>query len=162
MRLKNLAAGIAILTVAGIWQMGLGQEPGATKDRPDAAGLRERGAYLVNAAILCGDCHTPQDDKGTPDKARHLRGTSLPIRPKKETKNWADESPDITSKGLAGKWSEEEMIKFLTTGMDPHGMKAQPPMAFRLNASDARAIAVYLKALPGPNSGRDEKKKSPD
>ena len=161
MRHKYLAAGIAIFAVAGIWETGVGQEPGATKGRTDAAGLQQRGAYLVNAAILCGDCHTPQDDKGAPDKAKYLQGTSLPIRPKKETKNWADESPDITSKGLAGKWSEEEMIKFLTTGVDPHGMKAQPPMpAFRLTAADARAVAVYLKSLPGPNGGRDAEKKN--
>jgi mono/diheme cytochrome c family protein len=164
MRLTCLTAGIAILAVAGIWQTGVGQEPGAKKGRTDATGLRERGDYLVNAAILCGDCHTPQDDRGTPDKSRHLQGTSLPVRPKKETKNWADESPDITSKGLAGKWSEEQMIKFLSTGIDPDGKKAQVPMpAFRLNAGDARAVAVYLKSLGGPSSGREAgKKKGPE
>jgi hypothetical protein len=68
---------------------------------------------LVNAAILCGDCHTPQDSKGKPDRARLLRGAELPIRPKKETEDWADMAPDITSRGLAEKWGEKAMVKFL-------------------------------------------------
>src|SRR5207245_6227222 len=104
MRLKYPTFGIAILVAIGIWQVRAAQEPGAKqKSGPDAAGLRKHGDYLVNAVVLCGDCHTPQDKGGLPDRARLLRGTSLPIRPKKETKNWADESPDITSRGLAGK-----------------------------------------------------------
>jgi hypothetical protein len=46
------------------------------------------------------------------------------------------------------------MVKFLTTGSDPDGKKARPPMpAFRLNARDARAAYLYLKSLPGPSEG---------
>jgi hypothetical protein len=155
MRFKCLAVGIAVLVAVGMWEVGAGQESRGKKEGgTETAGSLKHGDYLVNKAILCGDCHTPQDDRGKPDRTRLLRGTTLPIRPKKETKNWADESPDITGSGLAGKWSEAEMVKFLTTGIDPDGNKAMPPMpAFRLNARDARAVFLYLKSLPGSKEG---------
>ncbi len=151
MRLEGLAAGIIILAAVSMWQARAGQESVAKKESSqDTADLIKHGDYLVNAAIMCGDCHTPQDERGRPDRARLLRGTDLPIRPKKEARDWADESPDITGSGLAGQWSEEEMVKFLTTGIDPEGMKAMPHMpAFRLNARDARAVFLYLKSIPG-------------
>ncbi len=152
MRSTCLAFGITALAVVCLWQAGTGQESGAKKARrPDAGDLLKHGDYLVNRALLCADCHTPQDDQGQPDRTRMLRGTTLPIQPKKEMKKWADKSPDITGSGLAGQWSEEQMVHFLETGADPDGMKARPPMpAFRLSARDARAVAVYLKSLGGP------------
>lgn len=145
MRFERLAVGIVIPAAVSMWQVRAGQE-----SSQDTAALIRHGEYLVNAATMCGDCHTPHNDRGQPDRTRLLRGTTLPIRPKKETRDWTDESPDITGSGLAGQWSEAEMVKFLTTGIDPEGMNAMPPMpAFRLNARDARAVSLYLKSLPG-------------
>jgi hypothetical protein len=164
MRPKCLTLAVAILAAIAVWQVRAAQEPRAKqKGGADAAGLREHGAYLVNAAILCGDCHTPQDARGLPDRARLLRGATLPIRPKKETKNWVDEAPDITSRGLAGKWGEEGMVKFLMTGTDPDGHKARAPMpAFRLNARDARAVFLYLQSLPGAKGREGQRQERPE
>jgi hypothetical protein len=51
------------------------------------------------------------------------------------------------------------MVKFLTSGINPDGKKAMPPMpAFRLNAQDARAVFLYLKSLPGPEAGKKEER----
>jgi mono/diheme cytochrome c family protein len=163
MRFKCFAVGIAVLVTVGVWQVRAVPDSGAKKEgNPDTADLLKHGDYLVNKATLCGDCHTPQDDQGKPDRTRLLRGSTLSIRPKKETKNWADESPDITGSGLAGKWGEDGMVKFLTTGTDPDGKKARPPMpAFRLNARDARAVFLYLKSLPGSEEGK-KKGKDPE
>ena len=122
--------------------------------------MLKQGAYLVNEVAHCSHCHTLQDAKGQPDRARLLQGATLPIKPKEQTENWADKSPDLTRSGLAGMWSEADMVKFLMTGTDPDGKKARPPMpAFRLNAGDARAVALYLKSLPAPNGGQDGGKK---
>jgi hypothetical protein len=159
MRFRCIAVGIVILAAVGVWQVRAGQESGAKQEgNQNTADLIQRGRYLVSSTSMCGDCHTPQDDRGQPDRKRLLQGATLPIRPKKETKNWTDESPDLTGSGLAGEWSEEEMVKFLTTGIDPEGMKARPPMpAFRLNATDARAVYLYLKSVPGqPKTGKKE------
>jgi len=162
MRCNCLAAGVAVLVAVGIWQVRAGLESDAKKERnPNSADLLKHGDYLVNKALLCGDCHTPQDDQGKFDRTRLLQGATLPIRPKKEMKNWAGESPDITGSGLAGKWSEETMIKFLTTGVDHQGKKALPPMPpFRLTARDARAVSLYLKSLPGSEASGKKGKSS--
>lgn len=155
MRARSLAVGVVILAAAAIWEARAGQGAGTKEESGrDDADLIRHGEYLVNAATMCGDCHTPRDDRGRPDRARRLRGAPLPIRPKEEAEDWAEEAPDISGRGLAGRWSEAEMVRFLTTGIDPDGMEAMPPMpAFRLNARDARAVYFYLKSLPGREEG---------
>jgi len=161
MRFECIAVGIVVLAAAGVWQVRAGQGSGAKNEGgQDTADLIRHGEYLVSSATMCGDCHTQQDDRGQPNRTRLLSGATLPIRPRKETRNWADESPDITGGGLAGQWSEEDMVKFLTTGIDPDGMKARPPMpGFRLNARDARAVVLYLKSVPGQQKARKKKGK---
>lgn len=150
MRPKSFGVGIAVLVAVGIWQARAAQEPVAKQEGDsDTADLLKHGDYLVNRVSMCADCHTPKDDQGKLDSARSLRGSTISIRPKEETKLWADTAPDITGEGLVAKWSEEEMVKFLTTGSDPYGKQARPPMpAFRLNQRDARAVFLYLKSLP--------------
>ena len=155
MRYRWLVAGAAALAAAGVWSAAKGQKPEPGRGaREENAALIRHGDYLVNRVVLCGDCHTPLDDRGRPDASRRLQGGPLPIRPKKETEGWADRAPDITRSGLAGKWGEAGLTKFLMTGRDPEGEKAHPPMpAFRLNERDARAITLYLKSLPGKKRG---------
>jgi len=164
MRIKCLIVSIAILIAVGIWQVRADQESGAKKDSDsDGAGLIKHGDYLVNEVAHCSHCHTAPDANGQPDRSRLLQGATLGIVPKKKTENWADKSPDITSSGLAGKWSEEEMVKFLTTGMNPDGEKPTPPMpVFHLNGRDARAVAHYLKSLPGAKRRGDSEKQGKD
>jgi len=162
MSLKEFTIGIAILVAAGLWQVRANQVSEA-KDRgtPAASDLISHGEYLVSQVAQCGDCHTPRDTHGDPDQSRRLQGATLGIVPKQKTKDWADKSPDITGAGLAGMWSEREMIKFFTTGVNPDGEKATPPMpAFRLHESDARAVTLYLKSLPGKKGSGGNAKKS--
>ena len=147
--MRSLSIGLAAfaLLAAAIWQV-------SAQDRPAAKGndamLIKHGEYLVTEVAHCGHCHTPQDAKGQPDQTRLLQGATLPFLPKEKTTNWAGKSPDITRSGLAGEWSEADMIKFLTTGLNPEDMKSMAPMpVFRLHKEDARAVALYLKSLPG-------------
>jgi mono/diheme cytochrome c family protein len=159
MRLKCLAAGVAVLVAVGIWQGRAGPEAEEKqKGSADRAELVKHGEYLVSSVGMCGDCHTPRDAKGKPDRSKMLRGSTLNFAPKKKTKGWVDEAPDITGGGVAGEWSEEDLIKFLSTGTNAHGEKAHPPMpAFRLNKKDARAVALYLKSLGKKGKGAGEK-----
>jgi len=164
MRFKYLTVGIAILVAVGIWQVRADQESEAQKgSTPAASDLIKHGEYLVSRVAHCGDCHTPRDTRGDPDRSRLLQGTALGIVPKQKTEHWADKSPDITGGGLAGEWSEVEMIKFFTTGVNPHGEEPTPPMpVFRLHGSDARAVTLYLKSLPGKKGSGEGAKKSKD
>jgi mono/diheme cytochrome c family protein len=138
--------GVALVLAATGW-LGRAAEPGGPKGDEN---VRKRGEYLVNEVAHCTHCHSPAGDKGQPDRGRLLQGTILPIRPKEPTKNWADKAPDITRAGLAGKWTEADMVKFLTTGKNPDGADPVPPMpVFHLHEDDARAVAAYLRSVPG-------------
>ena len=152
MRYRWIGMGAVVLVSAGIWYIRAAEKSGVAKPKAgdSAAALVKRGEYLVNEVAHCSHCHTPQGKKGQLDRSRLLQGATLPIRPREKTEHWAGKSPDITRSGLAGMWSEEDMIKFLRTGTNPEGEKPTPPMpVFHLHQEDARAVALYLKSLPG-------------
>ena len=46
----------------------------AAAGRGAAQTYRERGAYLVNAVAVCGNCHTPRDAANTPIPGMELAG----------------------------------------------------------------------------------------
>jgi D-sorbitol dehydrogenase (acceptor) len=149
MRYHRIGIGAVALLAAGAWLAHAGGQPGAGAKGGDAA-LLKKGEYLANEVAHCSHCHTPRGAKGQIDRARLLQGASLPVQPKQKTEDWADKAPDLTRSGLAGMWDEADMVKFLTTGKDPDGEGPHPPMpAYRLHDEDARAVAAYLRSLPG-------------
>jgi mono/diheme cytochrome c family protein len=108
------------------------------------ADLVARGKYIVESTGMCADCHTPMTEKG-PDMSKHLQGATLMFKPTVPVPDWADRSATIA--GLKG-WSDAEAIKFFTTGVDPNGKTARPPMpAYRYSENDARAVTAYLRSL---------------
>jgi mono/diheme cytochrome c family protein len=117
----------------------------APKKKDASAAQAKRGEYLVEKIGMCGDCHTPFNEKGQPVKEKHLQGAQLMFKPTVPVPGWVERSADIA--GLKG-WSDAEAIKFLTTGVDPNGKMAGPPMpSFRFNKADAAAIVAYLRTL---------------
>src|SRR5215831_16477457 len=116
--------------------------------RAASGALIARGKYLVEGAAMCGDCHTPHNEKGEPIKEQWLKGAALDFKPTVPIPGWADRAVGIS--GLPG-WKRDAAIKFLMTGMDTNGAHARPPMPqYRFNLQDATAIVGYLKSLaPG-------------
>ncbi|HKT46054.1 MAG TPA: c-type cytochrome [Candidatus Acidoferrales bacterium] len=105
----------------------------------------EHGRYLVVQVGLCGDCHTPVNEKGEPIEAQSLQGASVGFKPLAPVPNWAEYTPALA--GFPG-FTEEQAVTFLTTGKDPGGKLAAPPMPqFRFSKEDAEAIYAYLKSL---------------
>ena len=49
---------------------------------------------------MCGDCHTPRNDKGEPIPGKTLQGAVLGIKPIAPMRVWADKTPNIA--GLPG------------------------------------------------------------
>ncbi len=107
-----------------------------------------RGAYLVQALTHCGECHTPRDSFGGPDRANELTGARMPVG-------------DLVASNLTphasglGDWSEADIVDALETGNLPQGGTLGGEMAevvrhatSRLTPGDRRAIAAYLKSLP--------------
>jgi len=119
-----------------------------------AAGKSEqwnRGAYLVAALGHCGECHTPRNLAGAIDRGAHLAGN--PDGPD------GDPVPSIRSDTGGGieSWSENEIVEYLKSGMNPDFDFAGGAMVEviedntrHLTDADRRAIAVYLKDLPPP------------
>ena len=118
---------------------------------PDASKTAEwnRGAYLAGALAHCSTCHTPRNalmaEQG--DKA-FLSGGSLGA--------WY--APNITGDATSGigAWSEAELVQYLRTGRVAGKAQAAGPMAEAIEHSlqhlpdaDLKAIAVYLKQVPG-------------
>lgn len=105
-----------------------------------------RGYYLANNVGLCADCHSPRDRKGQFVEGMHLKGSALAFAPTVPLPAWAPVAPAIS--GLPT-MTEEQAVKFLRTGVRPDGSRPAPPMPeFRLDETDARALAAYLKSLP--------------
>jgi len=108
-----------------------------------------RGKYLVEEVARCQECHTPKTADGQFDQTRWLKGSTLKIQPIEEMKGWHKTSPDLTSTSrLWQRWGDSGLIKFLTTGLNPGGNPAGPPMpTYKMKQDDAEAIVEYLKSL---------------
>lgn len=133
------------MTVAAVTVLALG---GAGAETPT-----ERGSYLVNTIMACGNCHTPKAPDGTPIAERELSGgisfttpafdaTASNITPDRET-------------GI-GAWSDDEIKRALTEGVRPnHGrlpgvpLAAVMPASFykALTARDLDATVAYLRSV---------------
>ena len=130
----------------GLWNQAYFR-PGEFKPDPGKSAQWNRGAYLVEGPGHCGDCHTPKNAAMAPETAKAFSGGNIDY--------WY--APDITSdptRGI-GKWSEDDIVKYLKTGVAPDRGVVVGSMAQVVNESltylsddDLRAIAAYLKSLP--------------
>ena len=103
-----------------------------------------RGRYIAEALAHCGECHTPRTALGGLDRARWLGGAPNP--------SGKGTIPNITPARL--KWSEAEILEYLTTGFTPDydavgGLMAHVVETMgRLPVGDRQAVAAYLKRVP--------------
>lgn len=138
MKITVLAVCLAGLTVLGWTQTGA--KPPISKSNPTI----QRGKYLVTQIGLCQDCHTPRDQKGAYVQEKWLQGAPIMFNPAVEMP-WAGTAPPLA--GLDG-WSDQQIVKFLTTGIDRDGKHPRLPMPeYRFNSTDAKAVAAYLRSL---------------
>jgi len=113
----------------------------------------ERGGYLVNTIMACGNCHSPRDADGKtiPDKA--FSGGLTFVTPA-----FTATAPNITqdTETGIGSWSDAEIKRALVEGMRPdHGRLAGAPLAAIMLANfyrallpdDLDAIVAYLRTV---------------
>jgi mono/diheme cytochrome c family protein len=104
-----------------------------------------RGKYIVEGVAMCGQCHTPRDSNGNPDRTRWLQGAPVPWQPATPDQKWPLNAPRIGGTPPA---SDADMVKLLTTGIWTNGSPLRSPMPqFRMDQSDAEAVVAYLKSL---------------
>ncbi|TPE51037.1 c-type cytochrome [Amaricoccus solimangrovi] len=114
--------------------------------------LWNRGAYLVQSAGHCGSCHTP---RGPAMEERALDESSPLYLSGALLDGWYAPSLRNDPNTGIGRWSEADVVAFLKEGRNAHAV-VFGSMADAFNNStqfltdeDLRAIAHYLKSLPG-------------
>jgi mono/diheme cytochrome c family protein len=110
----------------------------------------ERGSYLVNGVLTCGNCHTPSGPGGVLDMAKQLSGGPQTFDQPTFTVKGANITPDPET-GI-GKWSADDIKKTLRTGMRPNGTQLAPIMPYAFykvfTPGDIDAVAAYLRSVP--------------
>ncbi|MEX3947220.1 cytochrome c [Paraburkholderia sp. EG287B] len=133
---------------------------GEFKPDPKQSAEWNRGAYLVEGLGHCTMCHTAINALGGNSPSKAFEGGLIPVQ------NWY--APSLTSNKEAGlgDWSIEDIVDLLHAGVSKRGA-VYGPMAevvydsFQyLTEDDVRAVAVYLKSLPGRNNEVDKSPKS--
>jgi mono/diheme cytochrome c family protein len=108
---------------------------------------RNRGAYLVEGAAHCAECHSARNAIGViPAERRYAGG------PNPEGKGSV---PNITTdKTGIGDWSKGDIADVLSSGLTPSGDSVGSNMVevvrntSQLAPADRDAIAEYIKSLP--------------
>jgi len=120
-------------------------KPGGYAANPQLSSVENRGGYLVRALGHCGECHTPRNALGGPQRNRYLAGGKGPFGKK---------VPNLTPTRLK-KWTDAELKEFLKTGATPDGDAADETMdevirntTSRLTPEDLSAVIAYLRSLP--------------
>src|SRR3954449_3862605 len=113
----------------------------------------DRGDYLVNTIMACGNCHTPRDGDGKPIADKTLSGGTTFTTPA-----FVATAPNITpdpETGI-GSWSDAEIKRALVEGSRPdHGRLAGVPLAAIMPANfykalltdDLDAVIAYLRSV---------------
>ena len=110
----------------------------------------ERGSYLVNSVLTCGNCHTPRGPGGIFVMSRQLSGGPQTWDEETFKVKGANITPDAET-GI-GRWSDADIKRALLTGIRPNGTQLAPMMPYGfykvLTAADTDAIVAYLKSVP--------------
>ena len=113
------------------------------------AKLLERGTYLMNSIVACGNCHAQRDKQGRVMPELGLSGGM--VFDEKPFKAYASNITPDPETGI-GKWTEKELIRGIREGLRPDGSLIGPPMPIHMyrgmSDDDARSLAIYLKGQP--------------
>jgi len=107
----------------------------------------ERGDYLVNSILACGNCHTPMGPNGPEAGLTLAGGTKFEAPP--FTVHASNITPDKAT-GV-GAWSDAELKTAIVGGVRPDGVPLAPimPYAFYhvMTPGDLDALVAYLRTV---------------
>ncbi len=152
--LGKLLAAIPSTLLASLFMLS-GCAGSATGQGTPAAEI-DRGEYMVRL-LACGRCHTEGYLTGNTARGPALAGSTVGIA---YTPDRAGIAPGLAfasnltsdSKTGLGSWTEDEIIRAMTSGVGKQGHRRLPVMPWAnytaLTQDDLRAIARYVKRLP--------------
>jgi mono/diheme cytochrome c family protein len=112
----------------------------------------ERGTYLMQSVVACGNCHTPKGPDG--DLADMELAGGFKIDEPPFTVYASNITPDEET-GI-GTWTDAEIITAIREGKRPDGSIIGPPMPFgfyrHMSDADAEAIVAYLRSVKPINN----------
>jgi len=109
----------------------------------------ERGKYLMDSIVACGNCHVQRGDKGQPLLDKGLSGGMV-----FDEEPFKAYVPNITPDAETGigKWTDTQLAKAIREGIRPDGSVIGPPMPIifyrGLADDDLKAIIAYLRVQP--------------
>jgi mono/diheme cytochrome c family protein len=116
----------------------------------NAQGSVERGDYLVNGILTCGNCHSPRGPGGVIDMSKQLSGGAQTWDTPQYKVKGSNITPDKET-GI-GDWSNEQIKRALRDGVRPNGVSLSPQMPFSfykiMTAADLDAVVAYVKSVP--------------
>ena len=124
---------------------------------PDTTNLVKWGEYVALYRVECYTCHSADfatDDFIYPEKSKGFFGGGNKFKMPDGSVIYSRNLTMDNETGI-GKWTEEEFVRTLKTGVLPNGQAAlRPPMKPYADLSDgeAKAIYVYLKTIPKINN----------
>jgi len=124
-----------------------------TRFQPNTARTPEwnRGAYLAEALLHCGECHTPRNLAFAIDNREKFAGAVAA--------GWRAYNISSDKATGIGDWRDQELLAYLSTGHAPGRGTASGPMGeavdhslSRLAPEDVRAVVAYLRSVPPASS----------
>jgi mono/diheme cytochrome c family protein len=140
----------------GLWKL-LFLDGGPLPPDPSQSAQWNRGAYLVNGAGHCVECHSPRNALGAVIASLRFTGGPSP--------DGQGGVPNITQFKLRS-WSAADIAGVLEDGMTPDSDRVGGNMIevvrniSQLTAADRMAIAAYIKSLPAVEGRAPLPKKS--
>lgn len=111
--------------------------------------LLERGTYLMESIVACGNCHTPKGPNGD------IPGMELAgMAPFESNPAFDANAPNITPdpETGVGNWTDAQLIRAIREGVRPDGSIIGPPMPIAryrgLSDTDVKAIVAYIRQVP--------------
>jgi mono/diheme cytochrome c family protein len=109
----------------------------------------ERGGYLVNGILTCGNCHTPRGPGGVFLMEKQLSGGPQTWDEPTFKVKGSNITPD--RKTGIGTWSDADIKAALQTGHRPNGVQIAPIMPYAFykvfTPGDLDAVVVYLRSV---------------
>ena len=122
---------------------------GAALAATPKAAVLERGKYLMEGVVACGNCHMARGDKGQPLAEKGLSGGMVFDEPPFKAIA-ANITPDPQT-GI-GKWTDVQLALAIREGVRPDKTVIGPPMPIgfyrHLSDDDLAAMIAYLRAQP--------------